>query len=382
MKNFEFYNPVKIIFGKGEIKKLKENISVDKKVLLLYGGGSIKSNGIYEQVMSSLADHKVIEFGGIEANPQYDTLMQAVDLAKKESVDFILAVGGGSVVDGTKFVSAAINFDGDPWKILSERASFENAVPFGAVLTLAATGSEMNCFSVVSRGKDKLGFGNPQLFAKFSILDPEVTYSLPEKQLGNGIVDAFVHVLEQYLTFDVNSPIQDRFAEGILSTLLEEGPKVIHVKDDYESRANFMWSTTMALNGLIGSGVVHDWATHMIGHELTALHGIDHARTLAVVLPSLLREQMDKKLKRLDQMAQRVFKITEGTPESRANECILLIEDFFNSMGVPTKLSVYKVKEDDIKEIVKSLRAHIPVNIGEHSDIDGEKVTRILKAAL
>lgn len=382
MKNFEFYNPVKVIFGKGQISKLKENININNKIMMVYGGGSIKSNGIYEQVKTSLADHNLIEFGGVEANPQYDTLMQAVDLARKEKVDFILAVGGGSVVDGTKFISAAINFDGDPWTILSENKSFENPIPFGAVLTLAATGSEMNCFSVVSRGSDKLGFGHPSLFSKFSILDPEVTYSLPEKQLGNGIVDAFVHVLEQYLTINVNSPLQDRFAEGILMTLLEEGPKVIHVKDDYESRANFMWSATMALNGLIGSGVVHDWATHMIGHELTALYGIDHARTLAVVLPSLLREQMDKKLNRLDQMAQRVFKITEGTPESRAKECILMIEDFFNSMGLPTKLSVYKVNEEEIPKIIESLKSHIPVNLGEHNDIDSEKVNRILMAAL
>lgn len=382
MKNFEFYNPVKVIFGKGQIKEIKNNIPTDQKVLIVYGGGSIKKNGIYDQVMSALSDHKVFEFGGVQANPQYDTLMQAVEVARKENIDFILGVGGGSVVDGVKFISAAIDFDGDPWDILAKRASFQKATPFGAVLTLAATGSEMNCFSVVSRGEDKLGFGNPMLFPKFSVLDPEVTYSLPEKQLGNGIVDAFVHVVEQYLTINVNSPVQDRFAEALLTTLLEEGPKVIHVKEDYESRANFMWSATMALNGLIGAGVVHDWATHMIGHELTAKFGIDHARTLAVVLPSLLREQFDKKLPRLDQMAQRVFKINDGTPESRAKECILLIEDFFNSMGVPTKLSVYSVKEDDIAQIVTNLRTHIPADLGEHGDIDAGKVTNILRAAL
>lgn len=382
MKNFEFYNPVKIIFGKDQIKEVKNNIPQSHKVLMVYGGGSIKKNGIYNQVMGALEEYNIIEFAGVEANPQYDTLMKAVEVARSEKIDFILAVGGGSVVDGVKFISAAINFDGDPWDILAKRESFETAVPFGAVLTLAATGSEMNCFSVVSRGDDKLGFGNPQLFPKFSILDPEVTYSLPERQLGNGVVDAFVHVTEQYLTYDVNSPIQDRFAEGILQTLLEEGPKVIHVKDDYESRANFMWSATMALNGLIGCGVVHDWSTHMIGHELTAKYGIDHARTLAVVLPSLLREKIDQKLKRLDQMAQRVFKITDGTPESRAKECILLIEDFFNSMGVPTKLSVYNVKEDEIEEIVKNLRTHIPMDLGEHGDINAGVVTNILRAAL
>lgn len=382
MNNFEFYNPVKIIFGKGQIASLPMAIGNRKKIMMIYGGGSIKNNGIYDQVSSALKDHDVIEFGGVSANPQYDKLMEAVEIARKENIDYLLAVGGGSVIDGTKFISAAIGFEGDPWDILAKRAKFSKVIPFGAVLTLAATGSEMNCFSVVSRGKDKLGFGNPSLFPEFSILDPEVTYSLPEKQLGNGIVDAFVHVLEQYLTYDVNSPLQDRFAQAILKTLLEEGPKVIHVKDDYASRANFMWSATMALNGLIGSGVVHDWATHMIGHELTAHYGIDHARTLAVVLPSLLRVQMDKKVNKLDQMAREVFGLKDGTPESRAKEAILLIEDFFNSMGVPTKLSIYNVKEDEIPKIVESLRSHIGANLGEHGDIDQEKVSTILKMAL
>jgi NADP-dependent alcohol dehydrogenase len=382
MNNFEFFNPVKIIFGKGQIANLAQAIDKNKKIMMVYGGGSIKKNGIYEQVKSALSDYQVIEFGGISANPQYNQLMEAVEVARNEDIDYLLAVGGGSVIDGTKFISAAVNFAGDPWNILAKREKFSNTIPFGTVLTLAATGSEMNCFSVVSRGQDKLGFGHPSLFPEFSILDPEVTYSLPEKQLGNGIVDAFVHVLEQYLTYDVNSPLQDRFAQAILKTLLEEGPKVIHVKDDYASRANFMWSATMALNGLIGSGVIHDWATHMIGHELTAKYGIDHARTLAVVLPSLLRVQKDKKLNKLDQMAREVFNLKDGTPESRAEEAILMIEDFFNSMGVPTKLGIYKVTEDEIPSIVDSLRSHIGANLGEHGDLDQTKVSEILRMAL
>jgi NADP-dependent alcohol dehydrogenase len=382
MNNFEFYNPVKIIFGKGQIANLNKVIDKKQKILMVYGGGSIKNNGIYDQVQSALEGYELIEFSGIGANPQYDKLMEAVKLARAEKVDYLLAVGGGSVIDGVKFISAAIQYEGEPWDILAKREKFNKAVPFGAILTLPATGSEMNCFSVVSRNQDKLGFGNPLLFPEFSILDPEVTYSLPEKQLGNGIVDAFVHVLEQYLTYDVNSPIQDRFAEAILKTLLEEGPKVIHVKDDYNGRANFMWSATMALNGLIGSGVVHDWATHMIGHELTAHFGIDHARTLAVVLPSLLRVQKEKKLNKLDQLAREVFKLQDGTPESRADQAILMMEDFFNSMGVPTKLGVYKVEENDIPKVVESLRAHIGANLGEHGDIDQEKVQTILRMAL
>jgi NADP-dependent alcohol dehydrogenase len=382
MNNFEFYNPVKIIFGKGEIAKLKTLIPVGSRVLMTYGGGSIKSNGVYDQVRTSLADHTVFEFGGIEANPKYETLMKGVELARSENIGFLLAVGGGSVIDGTKFISAAINFKNDPWDILSNRAEFADTVDIGTVLTLPATGSEMNCFSVITRGTDKLGFGNPQLFPKFSILDPEVTFSLSEKQLGNGLVDAFVHTTEQYLTKNVNTPLQDAMAEGILKTLIEESDKVIHVKEDYESRANFMWSATMALNGLIGSGVVHDWATHMIGHELTALYGVDHARSLAVVLPSLLRELKDQKKEKLLQFATRVWGITDGSDDEKIESSILMTEDFFNKVGVPTKLKVYKIEEKDLPTIADAVRSHIPVNLGENKNIDKDMVIKILARAL
>ncbi|MCO4756281.1 MAG: iron-containing alcohol dehydrogenase [Bacteriovoracaceae bacterium] len=383
MQNFEFYNPVKIVFGKGQIQQIETLVPQRKKSMLLYGGGSIKNNGVYEQVMSALGEREVIEFGGITPNPQYDKLMEAVEIARKEGVEFLLAVGGGSVIDATKFIAAAINFDGDPWEMLSEHKRTPKVLPFGAVLTLPATGSEMNCFSVVSRGVDKLGFGgDPRLFAQFSILDPSVTYTLSERQLGNGVVDAFVHTIEQYLTYPANTPLQDRFAEGILQTLIEEGPKVIHVKDHYESRANIMWSATMALNGVIGAGAVHDWSTHMIGHELTALYGIDHARTLAVVLPSLLRVQKDVKKDKLLQFARRVWNVQATDADKAIEEGILLTEDFFNSLGVPTRLGVYKVKEEDIETIVQSLRKHIPANLGENKDIDDEKVQKILKLAL
>jgi NADP-dependent alcohol dehydrogenase len=383
MNNFEFSNPVKVVFGKGQIEALSKLIPTDKKVLLTYGGGSIKKNGVYEQAQKALSNHTVVEFGGIQPNPQYDTLMEAVELARTEKVDFVLAIGGGSVVDGSKFIAAAINHNDEPWKILSERQAIQNIIPIGCVLTLPATGSEMNSFSVVSRGKDKLSFGgDPRLFPQFSILDPEITYSLPERQLGNGIVDAFVHVLEQYLTKNINTAIQDRFAEGILLTLIEEAPKVIQLKDDYDSRANFMWAATQALNGLIGSGVVHDWSTHMIGHELTALHGIDHARSLAVVLPSLLRSQKENKRQKLLQFAQRVWDIKGTTPEERIELAISKTEDFFNSVGVPTKLKVYSIEEKDIDTIVESLRSHIPYNLGENQNIDAAMVKEILLQAL
>ncbi|MAZ48438.1 MAG: NADH-dependent alcohol dehydrogenase [Halobacteriovoraceae bacterium] len=383
MNNFEYYNPVNIVFGKGQIKKLKDLIPRGEKILITYGGGSIKRNGVYDQVIEALSDHDFIEFGGIEANPQYETLMSACELAKKEQISFLLAVGGGSVIDGTKFIAVAMHHSDDPWKILSQRQSIQGATPLGSVLTLPATGSEMNTGSVVSRGKEKLGcFGDPRMYPKFSILDPEVTYSLPERQLGNGIVDSYVHVLEQYLTKDVNSPLQDRMAESILKTLIEEGPKVIHVKDDYASRANFMWCATMALNGLIGSGVIHDWATHMIGHEITAFHGVDHGRTLALVMPSLLRVQKEKKQNKLLQYADRVWNLSNGTPDERIEQAIILTEDFFNSLGVPTKLRAYNIKEEDINTIVESVRSHIPVNLGENGDIDGEKIKTILMQAL
>lgn len=382
MNNFEFYNPVKIIFGKGQIAKLNELISKDKKILMTFGGGSIKKNGIYDQVKKALQDHTLFEFGGIEPNPKYETLMEAVALAKTEKIDYILAVGGGSVVDGTKFISAAINFDGDAWDILSKGAKIESAIDFGAVLTLPATGSEMNCFSVVSKGTDKLGFGNPIVFPKFSILDPEVTFSLSERQLGNGLVDAFVHTTEQYLTKNINTPLQDRFAEGILQTLIEEADKVIHVKEDYAARANTMWSATMALNGLIGVGVVQDWATHMIGHELTALYGIDHARTLALVLPSLLRELKEQKEEKLLQFASRVWKLDTTNKDQAIEQAINLTEDFFNKVGVPTKLKVYNISAEELPKIADAVASHIPVSLGEERNIDRAMIIKILTRSL
>ncbi len=291
MYNFEYKNPVKIIFGKNTISNVANEVPRDVKILLTYGGGSIKRTGVYNQVKNALKGFEVVEFGGIEVNPHYETCMKAVEVVKKEGIGFLLSVGGGSVLDATKFIAAAILFeDGDPWDILTKNAEVKDALPLGAILTLPATGSEMNGNSVISRisTQEKKAFGSPKVMPQFSILDPECVFTLPDKQVANGIVDAFVHVMEQYLTFDVNSPIQDRFAESILITLIEEGPKVLDNRKDYEAAANFMWSATMALNGLIGSGVPQDWATHIIGHELTAFHGIDHGRTLAIVYPGMM----------------------------------------------------------------------------------------------
>ena len=382
MNNFEFLNPTKLIFGKDQIQKLKDQISIDKKILLTYGQGSIKSNGVYDQVRQALSDYTVFEFGGIEPNPQYETLMKAVRLAKEEKIDFVLAVGGGSVIDGSKFICAATLFKGEnAWELLAKRTPFTEALPLGTVLTIPATGSEMNMFAVVSHGSDKLSFAHPKLYPIFSILDPSVSFTLSERQLGNGIVDAFVHTTEQYLTNNINTPLQDRFAEGILTTLIQESEKIIHLKNDYDSRANLMFCATMALNGLIGCGVTHDWATHMIGHELTALYGIDHARTLAVIHPSLLRLQKDSKKEKLMQYASRVWNIPQGDPDQMIQMAILKTEDFFNSVGVPTKLKFYKIETSDFAKIAAAVRKHIPMNLGENHDIDEAKILAILEGA-
>ena len=384
MENFDFYNPVKILFGKGKIAELNKHISKDAKILMTYGGGSIKRNGVYDQVIDGLKGYNIIEFGGIEPNPHFETLMKAVEIVRSEKIDFLLAVGGGSVLDGTKFIAAAAYYEGeDEWDILAKRAKINKAVDIGAVLTLAATGSEMNSGGVVTKAatQEKLAFGNPLLFPKFSVLDPETTYSLPQRQITNGIVDAYVHVMEQYLTYPVNSPVQDRFAEGLLLTLIEEGPKALASETpDYENRANLMWAATMALNGLIGMGVKSDWATHMIGHELTAFHGIDHAVTLAIVLPGLLTQMKDKRSEKLLQYAERVWNITEGPEEERKALAIAKTEEFFNEIGVATHLGEHNVGKDTIDTIVKRFEGR--GYVGMLPDVEVKDVAEILESRL
>ncbi len=380
MYNFEFRNQVKIIFGKGAISKAGAEIPAGAKILLIYGGGSIKKNGIYDQVRKALNEAQILEFGGIEANPHYETCMQAVEIVKTEKIDFLLSVGGGSVLDATKFIAAAALYqNGDPWDILAKRKTVENALPLGAVLTLPATGSEMNGNSVITRVSttEKMAFGSPKVMPQFSILDPECVYTLPEKQIANGIVDAFVHVLEQYLTFPVNSPVQDRFAESILTTLIEEGPKVLANNKDYEAAANFMWSATVALNGWISVGVPQDWTTHMIGHELTAFHGIDHARTLAIVLPGTMNIKRENKKEKIVQYGERVWGIKEGTIDERIDATISKTVYFFESLGLPTTLTAYGVANETIDKIVARFKKRL-FKFGEKADIDYRQVEQIL----
>lgn len=384
MQNFEYQNPVKIIFGKGDISKVGENIPKGSKILLTYGGGSIFKNGVYDQVKSSIKEFEVVEFGGIEPNPHYETLMKALEVVKNENITFLLSVGGGSVLDGTKFIAAAACFQkGDPWLILSKQASVEEALPIGAVLTLPATGSEMNGNSVITRIEttEKLAFSSPKVMPVFSILDPEVIFSLPEKQVANGIVDAFVHVMEQYLTFPVNSPIQDRFAESVIITLVEEGPKVLANRTDYDAAANLMWSATMALNGLIAVGVPQDWATHTIGHELTAYHGIDHAQTLAIVLPGVMHIKRKQKKDKIIQFGERVWGICEGGTDERIDKTIQKTIDFFESVGLPTRLSDYGVSTDTIDKICTRFEKR-GFKIGEKADIGPAEIRLILENRL
>lgn len=383
MLNFEFKNPTKIIFGKGEIAKISKEIPKGAKVLMLYGGGSIKSNGVYDQVINALKDFEVIEFGGIPANPEYEVLMQALKVIKEEKITYMLAVGGGSVIDGVKFLSAAALYEGaHPWDILTKSIRTEAGLPFGSVLTLPATGSEMNSGSVITRAEtqEKLAMGGPGLFPVFSILDPEVVKSIPKRQLVNGVTDAFTHVLEQYMTYPAGAHLQDRFSESILQTLIEVGPKVIENPADYESASNFMWSCTMALNGLIQKGVPTDWAVHAMGHELTALFGIDHARTLAIIAPSHYRYNFEAKKEKLAQYGKRVWGINEGTTEEIANAAIAKTEDFFHSMEIKTTLAEYTdAYQGTAEKIAKRFTERGWLGLGEHKTLSPSDVQKIVE---
>ena len=382
MKNFQFYNPVKIIFGKGQIATLAHQVPKDARILLTYGGGSIFKNGVYDQVKAALDGYNIVEFGGIEPNPSYETLLKAVELGRAENVDFLLAVGGGSVIDGTKFIAAAIPCTGDAWDMIVQKNNYTSALPIGTVLTIPATGSEMNCVAVISRydTQEKVGMGNPLLFPKFSILDPQTTFSLPQRQIANGIADAFTHVIEQYITYPVNAVTTDAMAEAILLTLTAEGPKMMANPSDYDAAANVMWAATIALNGLLSTGVPTDWATHLIAVELTALHGIDHARTLATIMPHLLEIKKEAKREKLIQYARRVWHLRDSD-DALVDAAIQKTTEFYESLGIPTKISAYGLGHDTIDKIVERLEAR-GKNYGEHADITPAMVRQILERSL
>lgn len=383
MNNFEFCNPVKVIFGKGSAVKLSNEIPTASKVLILYGGGSIKKNGIYKQVMDALKGIDCLEFGGIEANPQYSTCMKAVELVKNENVTFLLAVGGGSVIDATKFIASASLFEGEPWDILAKKAVVKQAMPLGVVLTLSATGSETNERVVISRAEtcEKLAFATPLVMPRFAILDPEVTYSLPVRQVANGVVDSFIHVIEQYLTWPVNAKVQDYFAEGLMKILIEEGPNVLKNPMDYDTRANLMWAATNALNGWIGCGVPQDWSSHRMGYALTAQFGLDHAQTLSVILPGVMTYFKEAKAEKILRMGVVLWGITEGTRAERIQKTIDCTETFFRTMGIKTRLNEYGISENDLDALVEPLK-RMGWILGEHADIDWQVAREILKLRL
>lgn len=380
MKNFIFQNPTKLVFGKGQIAHLTELIPVDKKIMITFGGGSVAQNGIYAQVIKALMNHNYIEFWGIEPNPRVETLRKAIALCKENDVDFLLAVGGGSVLDGTKLIAAGVLYDGDAWDIVL-KGQADSSIPFASVMTLPATGSEMNAAAVISRAetREKYSFGGK--YPEFSILDPEATYSLPPMQIANALADIYVHVMEQYMTTPGQSRIMDRWAEGILLTVLEISPLIKKNPLDYDTMADFMLSATMALNDFIRMGVTQDWTTHMIGHELTALHGVTHGQSLAIVLNGTLRVLKEQKRGKLLQYGERVFGITKGNENERIEETLAHTEDFFKSLGLATHLSELNIGEETI-EVIRERFNKAGVTYGEAHNVTGDMAAKILTACL
>lgn len=377
MQNFRYRNPTEILFGKGMIAEIGKRVPRDQKVLMLWGGGSIKKNGVHDAVRAALAGHQVVEFGGVEPNPLHETCMEALKVVKAEGVKFVLAVGGGSVLDAAKYIAAAAVYAGDPWEILSSpRARVTGALPIGAVLTLPATGSEANTNAVISRKstQEKLAFGSPHVSPMFSVLDPETTFSLPTKYVRNGVVDAFVHVMEQYMTYPSAARLQDRLAESVLATLVEVGAETIEKPRDYDLRADFMWSATIALNTQLSCGVPGDWSTHMVGHELTAFYGIDHAESLAVVLPGVWQNQLAGKSAKLSQYGKRIWNV-DG-PQAAIEKT----EAFFHSLGMPTRLRDYGIDAEDAAGKVRERFAKRGAKFGEHGAITADVAAEILRS--
>jgi len=383
MQNFDFYNPTHIVFGKDRLGELDNLVPKNAKVLILYGGGSVKKFGTLEKVINALKGRYIFEFGEIEPNPKFETLMKAVKIVKNENIDFLLAVGGGSVIDGTKFVNLAANYEDENASNLltnySARGKVKTSIAIGTVLTLPATGSEMNSGAVISYNHSKYVVGSPLSFPKFSILDPTLTFTLPSTQVANGIVDTFIHVVEQYLTYPVDARFQDRTAEGILQTLIEIGKQTIDNPEDYDARANLVWCATMALNGLIGSGVPQDWTTHMIGHELTAMFGLDHGKTLAILQPSIWQVRKEKKREKLLQYAERVWNISDGDEDNKIDLAILKTREFFEEIGIKTHLSDYDITPDKIDDVINALEKQGMTALSETGDLTLEISREILE---
>ena len=385
MLNFEFYNPTRIVFGRDRVKELDRLIPAAAKVLILFGGGSVKKFGTLDMVRQALGDRRIVEFDGIEPNPRFSTLMRAVEVVHRENIDFLLAVGGGSVMDGTKFITLAANYAGNAEELLHcgfKPVPVTSAHPIGTVVTLPATGSEMNMGGVISHQGGKYPVFSPLAFPQFSILDPTLTFTLPPTQVANGIIDTFIHTIEQYVTQPAEGRFQDRTAEGILRTLIEIGKTTLDNPTDYDARANLVWCATNALNGLIGAGVPQDWTTHMIGHELTAMFGIDHAKTLAIIQPAVWTVRRDQKRSKLVQYAERVWDLKAGDEDSRIDQAIALTRSFFEGLGVSTRLSAYGVTSDKIDDLVHALQLHGMTALGEKGQVTLDVSRAILEEAM
>ena len=381
MLNFEFQNPTKLIFGKGSIAKIERQFSRPTKIMLTFGGGSVKLNGVYDQVINALKGHEIVEFWGIEPNPKVETLRKAVELGKQENVEFIIAVGGGSTLDGTKLIACAICHDCDAWDLVLDPTKVQRAIPFASVMTMPATGSEMNNGAVISNLATKEKYGFYSYYPQWSILDPEVTYSIPPYQVACGIADTFVHVMEQYLTAPNINPLMDRWAEGILLNLIEIAPQIQENPQDYDLMSQYMFSATMGLNRFISMGVPQDWATHNIGHELTALHGVTHGESLAIVLPGTMTVLSEQKHDKILQYGERVWGITEGTDGIRIAEAIGRTEQFFSQLGLATRLSQLNIGEETIAEIERRFNER-KVQLGECKNVNGAVARAILECQL
>jgi len=386
MKNFEYYNPVRILFGKGTIAKIPEHLPEKIPILLVYGGGSIRKNGVYDQVMEVLKEYEYYEFPGVQPNPVYEQLLPALDIIREKKIGFILAVGGGSVIDASKFLAAAACYTGkDPWDILLKGAQVTSAIPLGTVLTLPATGTEMNANAVITRKSlgQKLSFASNEVIPRFSVLDPLVTYSLPKNQLANGVIDAFIHVLEQYLTYPAKAEVQDRFAESLLLILRDTGSRIYaDQQPDYNDRANLMWAAANALNSFLSKGVTTDWATHTLGHELTVLYGLDHAVTLAIILPGVMDVAGERRKEKMLQYAERIWGITSSDHMAAIREATRITDQFFRCLGVNTRLSEHGIGTEVIAKVVSQLRNRNVTYLGQGKDLTIEDVPAIFKSRL
>ena len=378
MENFSFQNPTKLVFGKGQISKLNTLIPKDARLMITFGSGSVKKNGVYDQVIDALKGYDYVEFWGIEPNPTIETLRKAIALGKQKNINFLLAVGGGSIIDGTKLISAGILYDGDAWDLVL-KGSAQKTIPLATVLTLPATGSEMNSGAVISRSETKEKYAFYSNYPVFSVLDPQATYSLPAHQVACGLADTFVHVMEQYMTTTGQSRVMDRWAEALLSTVMEIAPKIKQNQKDYDLMADYMLSATMGLNGFVALGVSQDWATHMIGHELTALHGVTHGESLAMVFPGTLRILREQKKDKILQYAKRVLGIDGGSEDERIDAAIERTEDFFRSLGLHTRLSEMGISYQTIQEIGRRFKER-GAAYGEKENVTGEVAMAILNA--